>query len=84
MYNSILKDIGKTIRATENDIIQQYTGTKFGKLMLEYKALAETYPDIIKTNIKNMRQKGASLEESFSRISGIGDILAGSAQLFTK
>jgi len=45
--------------------------------MREYKALAETYPDILKANIKNMRAKGLSIEESFGRISGIGDILAG-------
>jgi len=37
--------------------------------MQEYRALADTYPDILKANIKNMRSKGASLEESFSRIS---------------
>jgi hypothetical protein len=37
--------------------------------MNEYKALAETYPDIIKANIKQQRAKGASIEESFSRIS---------------
>jgi hypothetical protein len=37
--------------------------------MQEYRALAETYPDVIKANIKNMRAKGSPIEESFSRIS---------------
>ena len=84
VYNTGLKDIWKIIRNTENNLIESYKWTKFWKLMQEYRALAETYPDIIKANIKNMRAKWASLEESFSRITWIWDILKGTLDVVTK
>jgi len=84
VYNTGLKNIWATIRKTENALIESYKWTKFGNLMQEYRALAETYPDIIKANIKNMRKKGASLEESFSRISWVWDVLKGSLDIVTK
>lgn len=84
MYNAVLKKVWIAIRQTENNIIWSVKWTQFKELMLEYKALAETYPDIIKANIKNMRKKWSSLEESFSRISWIGDIIAWAWKVFTK
>lgn len=75
VYNSWLKNIWVTIRNTENSLIESYKWTKFGNLMQEYRALAETYPDIVKANIKNMRAKWVPLEEALWRISWIWDII---------
>jgi len=84
MYNTVLKKLWNEIRTTENNIIWNVKGTQFKELMWEYRALAETYPDIVKANIKNMRAKGSSLEESFSRISGAWDIIKWGISTFTK
>ena len=84
MYNSVMKKVWSEIRNTENSILWGIKWGKFKDLMLEYKALAETYPDILKANIKNMRAKGWSLEESLSRISWAGDILHWAGEVFTK
>lgn len=50
---------------------------EFSALKKRFWALKDTYGDVVKANIKNQKDKGLGLGETFSRIEGIGDIFGG-------
>ena len=73
-YNNALKVATKSLR-DELDNKLSTLPWEFSTLNKKYWALSETLDDVIKTNVVNLRKKWTPLEETYSRIEGIGDIL---------
>lgn len=78
-----MKKVAEEARNSENSIISSVFGKDMAGKMKKYGALAEMYQDVVKQDIVNLRKKGLGMEESFSRISGVGDVIGGAFQLIT-
>jgi hypothetical protein len=47
-------------------------------------ALIETFDDVVKADIKNLKKKSLNLTETYSKLEGIGNVIGGLAKTFTK
>lgn len=81
VFANWIKKLTHEIGEIEDAILAEIPG-EFQKLKNDFWALADTYEDVFKADLKNQRKKWVWLTESYSRIEGIGDMLDGALSIF--
>ena len=76
-YKKVSAEIGKEF----DEILSEVPG-EFGDLKTEYGRLSSLYDDVWKTAIVTARKRGLPLEEAYSRLEWVGDILGAVGGVF--
>lgn len=75
LYNTWLKDIIRTIWEKENNIFEKVASIWTSENLKKYWALRSMYDDIVKQDINQLRKKGLSIEETYSKFEGLQDLV---------
>jgi len=82
-FSNVMKKVSWQIKKIEDDILTKAGQWAVWDKLRQYGALRSMYDDIVKQDIKALRAKWMSLDESFWRISWISEALWWIVQLFT-
>lgn len=77
-FDSVMKSVAGTVRQAEDELIGALADdSTVGAILRKYGAVTGMLEDVVKQDIKALRKKGLGLEETFSRIEGLGDVAKG-------
>ena len=81
VFANWIKELTHEIWVIEDSILAEIPW-EFQKLKNDFWALADTYEDVFKADMKNQRKKGVWLTETYSRIEWAGDMINGALSIF--
>ena len=81
VFANWIKQLTHEIGVIEDSILAEIPW-EFQKLKSDFWALADTYEDVFKADMKNQRKKGLGLAETYSRIEWAGDMINWALSIF--